>query len=141
MHAACHACIIVACCSLPSIGLATAHAYLLLRIACSAWHHVKKAFAASHFKLHFSPGIILSLLLLCMSSWISCFFALRNDTCHDECCGNDVQAQIPATACDCRVHPRSWCSPVSQSWHMCFKLTLWPPMLSQSTAIILHLTH
>lgn len=37
LYAACHACIIVPCCSLP---LATAYAYLP-RIACSAWQHVK----------------------------------------------------------------------------------------------------
>lgn len=50
-------------------------------------------------------------------------------------CGNHMQAQVPTTPCDCLLHLGSGISQVSQSWHTCFKLTLWQSTLSQSTAI------
>ncbi len=57
----------------------------------------------------------------------------------EPCCGADTQAQISATLCNYLVHLWS-CSHLSWSWHLSFKLTPWPPTLSQSTATIPRLT-
>ena len=102
-------------------------------LACSVWHHVNEVFAPDRLKLRSSVGVVLSSLPVLMSPsvtmshhQVSVALSIEDFCMELLCtCGNHMQARVPATPCDCFLLLGSGISQVLQSWHTCFKLTLY----------------